>query len=126
MSESYGLEEVPGIPQLFILSDRKGFPLLLIAKVVYDFLLAGYPREIKSFHGVISTRFNVGTFYPAAPLEGQSSPYRAGGFNGNYYEYVDAIQPIEISRTRKKEHTESATAEELTNFLSLTGTLNFL
>jgi len=129
MNESYGLVEVPGLPQLFVLSDSKGFPLLIIAKVVDDFLLAGYPKEIKAFHGAISVRFDVGTFIPNAPFEFNAlhiEQDNSMGITISMQEYVDSIDPIDIPRARKKEHTASATAQELTNYLSLAGTLNFL
>ncbi len=53
MIDTYGLEVVPGLSQLLVLRSNKGPPVLLIAKVVDDFLLAGSPHEICRFRNAI-------------------------------------------------------------------------
>ncbi len=60
--DTYGLEVVPDLPQLFVLRGNQGPPVFLIAKVVDDFLLAGSPHEVCRFQNAISTRFEVGRF----------------------------------------------------------------
>ncbi len=55
MIDSYGPAVVPGLPQLFVLRDEEGPPLLLIANVIDDFLLCGLDlTEIFPLFGVPS------------------------------------------------------------------------
>ncbi len=49
MIDTYGLEIVPGLPQLLVYRGEQVPPRLLIAKVVDDFLLEGSPTEISNF-----------------------------------------------------------------------------
>ncbi len=62
MIDTYALDIVPGLPQLFVYRGEQGPPRLLIAKVVDDFLIAGSPTEISIFRKAISDRFEVGQF----------------------------------------------------------------
>jgi len=56
------LETVPGLPQLFYKKNKEELPILVIAKVVDDLLIAGQPEELEKFHTAISKRFQVGRF----------------------------------------------------------------
>ncbi len=62
MIDTYGLDIVPGLPQLFVYRSEQGTPRLLIANVFDDFLIAGSPTEISNFRKAISDRFEVGRF----------------------------------------------------------------
>ncbi len=58
--ESYGLREVPGMAQLFVLHGQGPRLSLSLAKVVDDFLLAGDKDEIRQSGKQYPKRFIVG------------------------------------------------------------------
>ena len=57
-----GIHQVVGLPQLFIKYGSHGLPVLIIAKVVDDLLIAGTKEEVHAFHESIEKRFKVGRF----------------------------------------------------------------
>jgi len=118
------LETVPGLPQLFYKKNKEELPILVIAKVVDDLLIAGQPEELEKFHTAISKRFQVGRFTKETSIVF----YRLHIFQHENYnldismsEFMETITPIEITKERKKEHDSPATKVELTAFLSLAG-----
>lgn len=66
--EDNGVYQVHGMPQIFVERRLDGSIVLVIAKVVEDFLIAGLPESLRSFHDVISRRFQVGPFVESADL----------------------------------------------------------
>ena len=124
-----GINHVIGLPQLFIKYGESGLPILIIAKVVDDMLIAGRKEEIKKFHDSISRRFKVGRFLTEGTLVFnrlyiKQRPDRS--IVASMQEYLDTIKPLEISRSRRKEQKEKCTEAEVKAFLGLTGALNYL
>ncbi len=64
MTSLYNLEEIAGFAQLFVLKSTQKEPILFVAKVVDDFLLAGTSAEIHRFHDALSAKYKVGLFNP--------------------------------------------------------------
>lgn len=60
--QSQGVYEAHGFPQFFLKRDHNNNVVLLMAKVVDDFLLAGPCQEIIRFRQSMSTGFVLGRF----------------------------------------------------------------
>jgi len=124
-----GILPIPGLPQLFVKRKAHGTPSLVIAKVVDDFLVCGLPPDIESFHERISKRFKVGRFVEGRDLifnrlhihQGEDSTVQI-----DMHEYLEKIEPLQISRDRRKQQGSRCTPGELTGYLGLAGSLNFL
>lgn len=103
--------------------------MIALAKVVDDFLITGVREAIEQFHNDIAERFKVGRFVLGRDLifnrlRIQQDEY--GSVLLDMSEYLEKIQPLEITRSRRKEFDPSCTPEELTAYLGLAGSLNFL
>lgn len=126
---SQNIFEVHGLPQLFVRRHPDGSIALALAKVVDDLLLAGTASEITAFHTAISARFKVGRFtldddliFNGLHISRDSS----GNIKYDMIEYFSGIHPIPLSRSRRKEPLSPCTPVEITSFLELTGSLNWL
>ena len=60
MLHMFHLERVPGVGQLYLLRDHSGAVILLVAKVVDEFLIAGTDVAIDQFLMALSHRFELG------------------------------------------------------------------
>ena len=126
---TYGLQEIPGMPQLFVLQGEDPTPRLILAKVVDDFLLAGNKAEIQKFRDAISKRFKVGQFSDKGTLVFNRlhiKQHENWDIELSMEEYMDTIHPLNLPKDRRKQSNDTATNEEITNFLGLTGKTNFL
>ena len=121
--------EANGLPQLFVKRDADGNINLLIAKVVDDLLIAGRKSAISEFHEKIRDRFKVGRFQDDEHVifnRLHISREGNGDITLGMEEYLSTIKPIELSRQRRKQQHDLCTTQETTDFLALTGSLNFL
>ena len=121
--------EVDGLPQLFVKHDAEGKIELLIAKVVDDLLIAGKKPAVAAFHELIADRFKVGRFNDDEDVifnRLHISRKACGDITLSMEEYLSTIHPIELTRQRRKQQTALCTEKEKTDFLCLTGSLNFL
>ncbi len=126
---SYGLQEIPGMAQLFVLHSREPSPRLILAKVVDDFLLAGDKNEIRLFREAISKRFKVGQFAEGGTLVFNRlhiTQHDNWDIEVSMEEYAETINPLTLPKERRKQPCDQATIDELTSFLGLTGKMNFL
>ena len=129
MLDEYGLEPVPGIPQIFFKKNSERVPDLVIAKVVDDLLIAGSELEVEQFKKKISKRFQLGRFMTDKSLVFYRIHIKQNenfDIEASMSEYLTTIHPLEISRERRKEHDEKATENELKLLLGLTGKLDFI
>jgi len=128
--QAYGFTTLPGLPQLFVLRHRKSNKLvLLVAKVVDDFLLSGTPAELDRFSIAIKKRFHVGRYIDEPKFVfNRLSIHQSPNFSISISmkEFADKIEPIDLSRARRKQPDERCTASELTALQSLAGKLNYL
>ena len=102
---------------------------LSICEVVDDFLVVGSPREVNDFRTALAKRFEVGRFVVDRPLIFNSlhiSQGNDGTVHIDMKEYMEKIEFPALSRERKKQFHERATPEELTAYLDLARSLNFL
>ena len=129
MEECFGVEQVPGMPQLFLIRGVRGDVELIIAKIVDDFLLAVNNSAIHKFHDEISKRFKVGRF-----IFGENLVFNRlhihQDLNRSVFlsmeEYMATIMPIGITRDRRKMQNEKCTEQENKTLLELSGKLNWL
>ena len=124
-----GLEPVHALPQCFLLR-RNERVVLLVGKIVDDFLIAGLPEALKWFSSRMHQRFTIGTeTYPPEQLR----------FNGGIIEqavdfsiklsmeeFAKSIERFDIARARRKQGDAQATANELRTYQSLAGKMNWL
>lgn len=52
----------PGLPQLFIKHRQEGGILIAICKVVEDFLMAGFQKDIDEFHESMPKQLEISRF----------------------------------------------------------------
>ena len=124
-----GLEQVYALPQCFI--KRCGGKLVLIVgKVVDDFLVAGTPTEIDWILCKIRARSTVGSEASAPQLirfNGATiEQARDFSIRLSMEEFKRSINPLNITRERRKQAEQHTTAAEKTDFLSLAGKMNWL
>ena len=129
MLDKAGVERVFGIPQLFAQRDGNGAIKLLIAKVTDDFLLGGSPKHMQMFIDKLKQRFDVGKViiddkihFDGCEIEQD----REGNITMSMQRYVERLNAIEVSRTRRKQRMEPATEKEVKQYRSLAATLMFL
>lgn len=116
-------------PTTICLLEFFGSAIVDYCKSCFDFLIARPPSEVAKFHKDISKRFKSRTFCPSESIHFNGLLLeQANGFSVrlSMSEYMINIQPIEISRWRKKHHADPAFAEELPKIFVLAGSLNFL
>ena len=124
-----GLEEVYALPQCFLLR-KGGRPVLLVGKIVDDFLIAGTPTSITWFCKQINQRFRVGTetHYPEPLRFNGSIIQQAKDFSVrvSMEEFASSITRLDLDRSRRKQGDEEATANETRECQSLAGKMNWL
>ena len=126
---SIGLQTVPSQPQCFVRKEN-GKLVLIVGKIVDDFLIAGTPEALRWFSRKINSRFTVGaeTYTPhalkfnGAIIEKDSK----GSIRVNMNEFANKLAPFSLERSRRKQIEASANAEELHDYQSLAGKLNWL
>ena len=128
---AYGFETIPGLPQLFILrqTSQRTTVTLIAAKFVDDILLAGTSQELRRFSAAISNRFKVGRYISGRAFVFNRvliSPWSDHSAILTMSEFMERIEFLPLTRTRRKQHKEKCTQEELTALQSLAGNLNFL
>lgn len=130
LRQNYNIETIAGFPQLFIIrSSNSKIPKLLIAKIVDDFLIAGNPTDIQEFNDNISQKFKVGRFILDKDVMFNRlniSQDEMANVTISMTEYMSKINPIPLSRQRRKQQMEKCTSEERTKYLGLAGQLNWL
>lgn len=122
-----GMSGVGGVNQVFV--RKKGDKIvLLIAKVIDDFLIAGKTEDIREFMRELSKEFEVGkvtiggTFY----FNGCEIDVGTNAIELSMWEYMSKLSTIPLSRLRKKQRDEKVTASEETAFRALAGTLMYM
>lgn len=105
MLNEAGLERIFGISQLYRKRDKNGSTILLVAKVTDDLLFSGSIRQMKAFAAQLERRFNISKALIDKPVifNGCSITQNAtGSILMSMKAYADGIQPIPLSRSRKK------------------------
>ena len=129
MLDNAKLDRVVGVSQLYVKRIKNGHITLLVAKVTDDVLIAGSNESIRRFAGELKQDFKVSRITIDEPFFFNGSYVeqdQAGNVSLSMRSYITRLKPIELSRMRKKQNDDVATAEERTRFKSLAGTINFL
>ena len=129
MLEQAGIERVFGLSQLFVKRDESGRVSLLIDKVTDDFLLADSPDGMKLFTAILEKRFDVGKViiddkihFDGCKIE-QSTE---GNITMSMTRYVERLNAIELSCSRRKMREDTAKENEVKQYRSLAATLMYL
>lgn len=126
---SHSIDQIPGLPQLFVKRTSLGTISLALVKVVDDLLIVGPRTHIDEFHTAIAARFVVGRFLVDQPVVFNGLNIHRDGSGSVHYsmkDYFQSISPIDITRSRRKEQLSPCTPAEITSYLQLTGSLNWL
>ena len=127
--KSIGMEPINFLPQGFSLRRPEGI-VLLVAKVVDDFIIAGTEKALKWFSKKINARFHVGTeTYAPEPIRFNGALLRQdrkGSIKVSMEEFANSISALSMTRERRKQQDDPVTADELQTYQSLAGKLNWL
>ena len=126
---SIGMESIYAVPQCFMLK-LKGKLLLLVGKIVDDFLIAGTRKALKWFSAKVNQRFTVGTEtwapdpirFNGALIE-QANDY---SIRVTMEDFAKSIKPLQVERNRRKQPEALPTPTEVRDFQSLAGKMNWL
>lgn len=91
--------------------------------------MIGQKNNIQSFIQLISRRFNVGRFYINETVvfnEIRIFRQSDGVVAYDMKDYLDGIQYLDISRTRRKEQSFKRSEAERKQYLQLAGSLNWI
>lgn len=117
--KTYVLKQITGLPQLLVLYNEDSSIMLVVTKVVDDFLLAGTPSAIQAFHDAIAKRFAVENFvfdkyivFNRLHIPQESD----GSIFANIQEYLDKIEALSLTTARRKQASEKAESVELTAY----------
>ncbi len=102
---TYRFEKILALPQLFVLKSNNRSLQMILAKVVYDFLLAGLPSETSRFYRTKAKRFQVGRFTKGTVLVFSRLHIMQksnGDIEMSMEEYMGTISKLGISRERSK------------------------
>ena len=123
------LERIHGLSQLFTQRDSTGRIILLVAKVTDDFLVRGSVAAIDCFLSKLRKRFLVGKvvvdsqfYFNGCEIEQDTE----GNIKMSMICYVERLKAIALSRIRRKNINERATASEIKQFRSMACTLLYL
>ena len=126
---SMQFQRIPGLSQIFIKRNDTNCIMLLVVKVIDDFLVSGCLQHVKDFVASATAQFEIGTVVIDETIKfngTEISQTSDGTILLSMQQYMSRVQPILLSRSRSKQREHFATNEELHKYLHLAGTLNFL
>jgi len=129
MLNEAGFERVLGVSQLFRKRDLKGNTVLLVAKVTDDFLMSGTISAMNEFVDSIQSRFKISKAIIDSTIKFNGcviSQASNGDVSMSMQDYLVSINPISISRMRRKQGHELATTNEIRAYKRLAGELVWL
>ena len=104
--------------------------MLLIGKIVDDFLIAGEPKMLRWLSRKISSHFTVGSeMYAPSPLKFNGAIIERdskGSIRVTMHEFASQMQKIMLEPCRRKEPDAPVTAAELEAYQSLAGKMNWV
>lgn len=125
----HGLIQCKEIPQLFY-QLRNGKLILLLGKIVDDLIITGIEPEVNRFVKMFNSKFKLGSvmsgpgslrFYG---LNIHQSNDMSSVIDGN--EKLQALQPVPLTRTRRKASTDKLNDIEKTSYMSIASSINWL
>jgi len=125
-----GFHQLIYVPQLFYKRDSSGLLSVIAVKVVDDVLLAGNNQVIRKVVEEIQKRYTIGTivYSPGSFLFNGLSISQDEDYNicVDADAKLSALQPIPLSRFRRKAFEEKANAVELSAFRSSAGSIGWI
>lgn len=127
MLRTAGMERVTGVNQLFTKKDGERI-VLIVAKVIDDFLIAGHRDDIRDFISDLRMEFEVGNTAIGGVFRfnGCEIQVSAAEIDISMWEYIERLTHIPTSRKRSKQREERATNDEETAYRALAGTIMYL
>lgn len=129
MLSTAGLERLRGLNQLYVKRDSVGRITLIVAKVTDDFICGGAVKTTTAFIQELQKRFEVGKIiidgkflFNGCEIEQDTE----GSILMSMRSYMSQLTEISLTRERRKQPKEPASAVEITAFRSLAGTLLWL
>lgn len=129
LTHTAALKRVSGVDQLFVKRDTNGLIVLLMAKVTDDLLMVGTKADLEEFVTALGKRFPISKSIIDATIRFNGSTIQQepnGDVTISMTDYAESLQYLELTRDRRKQNDEKATAEEFTAFKSLTGEIMWL
>lgn len=121
--QGLGFTTLAGILQLFVLRNR-GKVVMLLVKVVDDFLFSDSPEHLSWFKEQLAARFTIGSYVPTPLLfNGLAIERHEHGITASMAKYQRLLIPLPLSPTRRKEAASRATPAEVSQARSIAGTL---
>lgn len=129
--DTLGFVAFAGLPQVFAKLDKGGALLLLIGKISDDILVAGRRPDVLAFFEALHDRWEISKSIIADDLLFNGARIfrdpNSGDISLDMTEYLESrVEFVPLTRERRKEQGEKATAEEALAYRSIAGSLNFL
>lgn len=124
---SAGMNRVDGVNQIFTRTEG-GRIKTIVAKVIDDFLVAGSTEDIKGFFKELSGEFQVGKTAIGGLFRFNGCEIDVGrdAVELSMWDYIEKLSPVELTRERRRQKGEKATASEETAYRALAGTLMYM
>lgn len=129
MLEELGLKRVLGESQLYAKRDANGRTVFLLATLTDDLLMAGSEERIKKFVERISERFMISNSIIDNDIKYNGCLIKRDGLGNtsmSMSEYLDAVDPIQLDRSRSQSSLDMASESELELYRALAGELVWL
>lgn len=120
------MKTITGVSQIFVKRKPNGSIQLLLAKITDDLLFAGTMQDMNEFVEKISARFKISKAIIDAPIDFNGcriTQDEHGDISMNMTTYVNSIQPMDVTRNRRKEAEDKATEDEYQQYRSLSGSI---
>lgn len=129
MTCEYGLKRIKSIDQRFYKQGGDGRIELFVAKVVDDFILAGFPNVVDEFLNALDHKFKLGRINKGANLKFLGCSLQRDDKENlqlSMSDYLNSIEELDIARPRRLTLTDKADGRETHAYRSLAGTLLYL
>lgn len=126
LTKETGMEMAHGISQLFIKRKGNGKIGMMLAKITDDLLIAGDRSTMEEFVTETAKRFKVSKTIIDDPINFNGTRIEQdteGSITINMDAFMESIEPLDITRARRKEHEDIATQHEYTAYRSLAGSI---
>lgn len=126
---AYKGERVAGVEQIFYKKGEHGWIVLLITKVVEDFLIVGTDSAVLDFLYHLDTRFKPGQIGRGSTLKFLGchlTTTKDGDTEISMKDYLKQIQPIPLSKSRRNETSDKDDSSEIHAIRSLADTMLYL
>ena len=129
MLNVFKLERIFGVNQLFVRRGQGDKVILIVAKVIDDFIVAGPINEIQNFMHNLKKIFEVGKICIGENFMFNGCEVeidKQGNAKLSMEKYTRRLKPLHISRSRRHEIDTRANEREVSEYRSLAGTLMYL